>query len=497
MRSPAPRATTEQGRVRGEWDGATAVFRGIPFAQPPVGDLRWRAPRPPAAWDGEREALRFGAAPLQPSPPTDSVMYRTNFDDGHAIVMSEDCLTLNVWTPEPRPGAGLAVLVWVHGGGNRYGYGSQRIQDAARLAARGIVVVTLNHRLGALGFLAHEELAAEDPDGASGNYGLLDVVAALEWVQSNVDRFGGDPARVTLGGNSAGAAHVTHLMASRRSADLFAAAVVQSSSGAFRAEGAMPSPEAARAAGAAFAEAFGGAGIDRLRRVSAVELALVGHFGPVLDGRLLTVDTTTVFERGEQAAVPLLAGANDDEGSPYATREDAAALRARIARHPGLAAVYPVADAEQAARSARAYVGESRFDHPVWHTARTHSDATSAPVWQYRFRRPPPVPADVAAPRDGVGGYGAYHTAELPYVWDNLAKLPWRWNDDDRRLAALMADAWVRFVERHDPRTVALASWPAAGADDRAMHLGHGAPSPGAADPRGALRVLAGLPRPI
>ncbi|MGP3769665.1 carboxylesterase/lipase family protein [Streptomyces sp. SDT5-1] len=424
-RAGAPGARTAAGRLVGEWDGAVAAFRGIPFAAPPVGDLRWRPPRPAARWDGERRATDFGAAPLQPQPPTDSVMYRTNFDDRRALVMSEDCLYLNVWTPEPAPGAGLPVMVWIHGGGNRYGHGSQDIHDGRALAGRGLVVVTLNHRLGALGFLAHPELAAEDEVGACGNYGLLDIVAALTWVRENITAFGGDPDRVTLAGNSAGAAHICHLMAAQAARPLFRAALGQSASGVGRAEGPLPSQEDAQKQGLAYAEGFGGRDIGELRRVSGVELVVRGHFGPVVDGRVLTEATDDVFAAGRQHAVPLLVGTNRDEGTVYAS----------------------------ASENAEA-VGDARFVGPVWHWADTHRATSHSPTWMYRFNHRPPLPP-------GLPDLGVYHTAELPYVLDNLTQRPaWGWQDTDRRLATVMADAWARFVASGDPNGAGLPPWP-------------------------------------
>lgn len=354
-----PRATTAPGRLAGEWNREIAVFRGIPFAAPPVGELRWRPPRRAAGWDGERRAYDFGPAPLQPQPPRDSIMYHTNFADRRALVMSEDCLYLNVWTPEPSPAAGLPVMVWVHGGGNRYGHGSQDIHDGSSMARRGIVVVTLNHRLGALGFLAHPQLAAEDGLGASGNYGLLDITAALTWVRENISAFGGAPAKITLAGNSAGAANICHLMASPTARSLFRAAIGQSASGVGRAEGRLPDQADAQKRGSRWAGEFGGRDIAGLRRVSGIELVLKGHFGPVTDGRVLTEATDDVFDTGRQHPVPLLAGTNLDEGSVYATP----AASRELPAGPGFDGLYPAGDDGQARRSGRRFTGESRFVH--------------------------------------------------------------------------------------------------------------------------------------
>jgi para-nitrobenzyl esterase len=474
MTAAAPRASTPAGRLLGRWDGGVAVFAGIPFGAPPVGPLRWRPPRRVAGWDGERPAVDFGPAPLQPQPPRDSVMYRTNFADRRPLVMSEDCLYLNVWTAEPSPSARLPVVVWVHGGGNRYGYGSQDIHDGRSLAARGLVVVTLNYRLGALGFLAHPELAAED--GAAGNYGLLDIVAALEWVQDSIAAFGGDPAKVTVAGNSAGAAHLCHLMAVPRCRPLFRAAIGQSASGIYRAEGPLPEPAAAQDLGVRYAERFGGADLARLRGISGVELVVAGHFGPVVDGRLLTRDTRQAFDAGEQHPVPLLVGSNLDEGTVY-TRRDATPA--------GPEALYPTADPA----SARRYTGETRFVYPVWRWAKTH--CATAATWMYRFTRTPPVPDGVAPPPDGRPGYGAYHTAELPYALDNLRQLPWRWQDADRELAAAMGDAWARFVRHGDPNGGTLPEWGRFTGDDDAPVMVFGEEvRPGVMDRLAAMRLL-------
>jgi para-nitrobenzyl esterase len=494
-----PLAAVDTGRLLGSWEGAVAVFRGVPFAAPPVGPLRWRPPRPPAAWGGERPAVEFGPAPLQPLPPRDSIMFHTNFADPRALVMSEDCLYLNVWTPQPAPGAGLPVMVWIQGGGNRYGHGSQDIHNGHRMAGRGVVVVTLNYRLGALGFLAHPELAAEDELGAAGNYGLLDILAALRWMQAEIAAFGGDPAQVTVAGNSAGAAHICHLMASPAARGLFRAAIGQSAAGIYRAEGPMPDQAAAQEQGMRYAAEFGGGDLAALRRVSGVELILKGHFGPVVDGRVLVRDTQHVFEAGGQHPVPLLVGSNTDEGSVYTRPGAASDVAAR--RAADFAGVYPTGDPVEAARSARLFTGETRFVYPVWRWATTHTETTGAPTWVYRFAHTPPLPAglDLAAPPDGRPGYGVFHTAELPYTGDNLHRLAWPWEDADRELAAAMGDAWARFVTHADPNGGTLPVWDAFTGGDTSPVLvfGDTGISRGTTDRLDAMRLLDGLPRPI
>jgi para-nitrobenzyl esterase len=499
---PAPVAAAPAGRASGRWRGAVAAFLGIPFARPPVGPLRWRPPLRLPRWEGTFRADRFGPAPLQPQPPRDSIMFHTNFNDRRPLVMSEDCLYLNVWSAEPARGAGLPVMVWIHGGGNRYGHGSQDIHNGRSIAARGTVVVTLNHRLGALGFLAHPELAGENGSGASGNYALADILAVLEWVQENIHAFGGDPRRVTLAGNSAGAAHVSHLMAAPAAAGLFHAAIGQSAAGLFRAEGPLPERRRAEQAGTRFAATLGGRDLAGLRRLCAAELAVAGHFGPVLDGRLLTEQTQAVFGAGRQHPVPLLVGSNTDEGVNYTRPGTVDEVAARSREDPGgaFARAYPVADAQTAWVSARRFVGESRFAYPVWRWARTHRQTSGAAVWQYRFDRPPPLPSgvDLAPPPDGHRGYGAYHTAELPYTADNLEMLPFPWQECDRALAAAMGDAWARFVTGHDPGGGGLPAWPVVRpADDSPVLVFGETLRVAPVDRLAAMHALDALPRPL
>jgi para-nitrobenzyl esterase len=489
---PPPFAGTEYGRLAGEWAtvlagrtgapaGTVAVFRGIPFAAPPAGPARWRPPAPPQPWSGVRPATEFGPAPVQPQPRRDSLMYQANFADRRALVMSEDCLYLNVWTPDPAPGARLGVLVWLHGGGNRFGYGHQDIHDGRNLARRGLVVVTLNYRLGALGFLAHPELRRESPDGAAGNWALLDVLAALRWVQANIAAFGGDPAQVTLAGNSAGAALACHLMAAPAARGLFARVIGQSSAGLCRPDGPLPSLAESAAAGESFARSAGAGDLAALRALSAVQLSAGGHFGPVLDGALLVAETGEVFARGEQAPVPLLVGSNADEGSPYTSAGAAAELTELAARQPaGFRAAYPCGSPAEQRVSARLFTGESRFVWPVWRWALAHRRSSGAPVWVYRFAARPPLPppgdCELAAPPDGLPGYGAFHTAELLYAWDNLDQRAWPWTSADHALAAAMSAAWTRFAATGDPNGGGTPTWPALSAevDPQVLHLANG-----------------------
>lgn len=450
------------GELIGLARGPVSAFKGIPYAVPPVGALRWRAPQRATRWSGVRPALSAGPAPVQDLPPRSSLLFRLNNDDSRSLVMSEDCLTLNVWSPDPSGAACLPVMVWVHGGGNRTGHGGQELFDGVRLAARGIVVVTVNMRLGALGFLSLPELAAEDALGASGNYGLQDVVAALGWVQDNIAAFGGDPSRVTVAGNSSGAAIVSHLMAAPMARGLFRAAIGQSASGVFRHEGRhLETQDQAAERGARALAAMGGS-LAALRDLPATAFLRVAPQGVIVDGRVLVEDSTDVFLTGRQARVPLLAGWNADEGSLYATAAALDDLKLQKLGPTGqalLERIYPGAAGAQWGPSRRALVGDRRFSYPVWQWARTHADSARAPTWVYEFDHELPLPDDLPPPPDGGPAYGCFHTAELPFTWDNLDARPWAWREVDRELAARMADAWVRFITHGDPNGAGLPQW--------------------------------------
>lgn len=455
------RVETNNGRLIGKRIGTVSVFKGIPYAAPPVGALRWQPPQPRRSWEGDRTALDFGPAPMQVLPPSSSLMYRLNHDDVNALVMSEDCLYLNVWSPDPSPGTNLPVLVWIHGGANKAGHGGQDLFDGSHLAARGIVVVTVNMRLGALGFLSLPALAAEDSLGASGNYGALDVAAALRWVQDNIAAFGGDAAKVTLAGNSAGAATVTHLMAAPGARGLFRAAIGQSASGIFRPEGRMMLQREAAELGLAAVSSLGSS-LEQLRALPATALLGVASQGVIVDGRLLMEDTTDVFMEGWQAKVPLLVGWNADEGSLYASPsavDDLKSMSCSKSARAILKRTYPLDSSEEAITARRALIGDQRFIYPVWRWARTHTETADAPTWLYQFNHRLPLPDDLPLPSDGGRDYGAFHTSELPYTWDNLATRAWAWSDADHHIAQQLADAWARFVVDGDPNGSGLPQW--------------------------------------
>ncbi|MFD2414880.1 carboxylesterase/lipase family protein [Amycolatopsis pigmentata] len=448
MNGSAHVVRTSGGRLRSSSspDAAVQAFAGIPFAEAPVGDRRWRPASGVPTWDGVRAANRPGPAPVQAQPRMRSVLYQSNFADPTGLVMSEDCLYLNVWTPSLSAQDRLPVMVWIPGGANRFGHGGQAIYDGRRLAARGIVVVTVNYRLGPLGFLAHPDLTAESAHSASGNYALSDILASLRWVNDNVAAFGGDPARVTVAGSSAGARHVSHLMVSPQAEGLFGQAIGQSGGPAAGARQRVASLAEAEGDGIRFAESRGVRTIADLRQLSALDVAVGGEAEAVVDGWLLDHDPAAVFSSGGQRSAPLLVGSNDDEGSPYASN-------------------HVTGPAEEPARPDqslpdRRTIGSDRFIRPALTWARAHASVGNN-VWFYRFSCEPPVPIGdlVEPPLDGLSTYGAYHTAELAYVWDNLDTKPWAWTARDRSTADLMASAWVRFVQTGDPSIPGRLTW--------------------------------------
>jgi len=412
----APVVRTDAGVLRGAEVAGVAAYEGVPFAAPPVGPMRWREPQPVKAWAQARDATTFAPACLQlgvsiPGEPTPKT--------------SEDCLYLNVWTPHGRPHRPAAVIVFFPGGGYTNGATSLPLYWGDRLARRGVVVVTAAYRLGPLGYLAHPELTAESPHRSSGNYGLMDQVAALKWVRRNIAAFGGDPQRVTIAGQSAGAMSVSMLMSSPQAAGLFQRAIGESG-GLFEPLQLAPQYQLAAAErdGEAYAKSVGAASLADLRRLPGEQLlrgqgSRVSH--PVIEPYVLPRSPYEVFAAGAQGRVPVLVGWNAEEARSLT---DLSGVRARSFAEdigkafgplpPALLDAYPHADDAQAIQARADFERDLRFGWDVWAWARLQAQA-SQPVYAYRFEQRPPFPAGSVR-----AGWGASHFAELWYVFDHL-----------------------------------------------------------------------------
>jgi para-nitrobenzyl esterase len=455
---PAPQVTIAQGSLSGVTDEGMAVFKDIPFAAPPVGPLRWRAPQAAPSWTEMRDATRFGPICPQAAQEPGSFLQETH-------PQSEDCLTLNVWSPNLSPGTKLPVMVWIYGGSFRIGGSALSIYDGTELAQHNVVVVTLNYRLGWLGFLDLPALAAEHPDEPHGNYGLMDQIAALKWVQANIASFGGDPSNVTIFGESAGGMSVNDLVASPLARGLFAKAISQSGLGLNH----IPTESEAQHASESLATTFGTdtlSGADQLARLRALSPEQIrkqgSPTGPMVDGTVLTNQVTASFMAGNIAKVPYLAGSNSDE----ATLMKAIGMTPEKLLAPlgdRLAAVRAIYDADGKLDDdafVRQFFGDALFASGAEGLA--HAIARSgAPAYVYNFR----YVADPLRSRDkGVG-----HGGEVPYVFGlhGLSQIPRGallasvLTDKDKAVIAMMQNYWTNFAKTGDPNSMGQPQWTA------------------------------------
>ena len=464
------------GLIEGEVLDANSgvrVYRGIPFAAPPVGDLRWRAPQPVATWDGVRQATKFSAA--CPQGPQLAQMMGAAMPE-----LSEDCLYLNVWTAAEHTSDKLPVMVWIHGGGLTLGWGHQDGYDGTHFAERGVVLVSINYRLGPLGYLAHPALSEESERGVSGNYGFLDQLEALQWVQQNIQQFGGDPNNVTIFGESAGGTSVNVLVASPLSEGLFHRAIAQSpwvteTNFAKLAE-TLPTVASAEDLGLRWVrEILGDAVRDgtlrALRAVDSKNILEKSANYPVavtVDGWLMPDLSEDIFARGEQQNVSLIVGTNSDEGTmflgfiPAETPEAFATyVQESYGEHADeILALYPAADAQQLLSA------KNQFLTDTWFVRASRGmlagmENVSAEAYQYRFtRRSKALPS-----------WGAHHGLEIGYAFDNLD--PLQADETDKVLANAMIQYWVQFAKTGDPNVDGLPEWPAYETDtDRLLELG-------------------------
>jgi para-nitrobenzyl esterase len=461
---------TAQGKVHGKLinDGKVLAFLGIPYAASPVGDLRWKAPQPPAKWRGVRDATKYGAHCMQGQVFEDMV-----FQDAGE---NEDCLYLNVFAPAGvKAKSKLPVMFWIHGGGYRGGSASEPRHNGDFLPTKGVVLVTINYRLGVFGFLATADLAQE-AGGSAGNYGLMDMIAALRWVQQNITQFGGDPGNVTIFGESAGSFAVCTLMASPLAQGLFEKAIGESG-GAMRV-GSADGPTLAEREQREqeWANTLGVTTLAELRALPAATIlaAATGkgtpEFPVVVDGRVLTEPVADTYAAGKQAHTPLLAGWNRDEGGPLANGMTAMEWKATAEKLFGAQAdrfltLYPADSDEQAVRSAIDYNGDTFIAFSTWKWIEAQVKTGDAPVYRYHF--------ELAAPPSKFHpGSFAFHSDDIEYVFGTLDTRPEAvWRSEDRKLSEQMMGYWTNFAKTGDPNGAGLAEWPRYDKTAEVMHL--------------------------
>lgn len=458
--APLQTVATEGGALTGKpaSDGVSA-FLGVPFAAPPVGELRWKPPQAAAKWSGVRKADAFGASCVQ-NQPGSRLPWTEEFMTQGAV--SEDCLFLNVWTPASAANAKLPVMFWIYGGGFNEGSGAVAVYDGAALAKKGVVVVSVNYRVGPLGYLAHPELSKESEHKVSGNYGQLDQIAALRWVQANIRAFGGDPAQVTVFGQSAGAISVVNLMRSSLAKGLFARAIAQSGPGLLpsNALGGNTTLADREAAGAKYAEALGAPTLAALRALPASAFFSTAPNaprppgGPFRDGWV--IPTTDPADQ-----VPLMVGFTaDDLGArggftattaPTLANYESNAKRLYGEQTAEFLKLYPAAaDGDVTAMQQTAGRDRARVSMHVWAGDQA---AASRRVYTYYFDRAIPWPAHPE--------FGAFHTADVPYVFQTINRLDRPWESVDRQLSDTMSSYWTNFAKKGDPNGAGLPPWPA------------------------------------
>lgn len=472
-----PVAKTDAGDVAGADADGVRAFLGIPYAAPPMGKDRWRAPQPVAPWQGLREANAFGPNCPQAIVPGGFGPWTQEYVPAGAV--SEDCLSLNVWSLPPSKAAPLPVLVWIHGGGFTSGSASVPVYDGAALARQGVVVVSINYRLGLLGFLGSRDFR----ETGGGNFGLQDQIAALQWVKRNIRAFGGDPARVTIAGQSAGAASVHALILSPLARGLFAGAIPQSGVGlGLDVDLGLASRDSAEKGAAAFLAAAGAGSIDKARaldlsQLTAAYMKMGGRPGqidgyrpaPYADGAVLPLDPKAAFAEGAYNDTPVLIGMTADEGSglnaSYRTTDPEryqALLRDRFgALAADFGTLYP---ATSPSTSFPAIIRDGGLVSLLnWGEARAKT--SRHPLYAYVWTHVEPGPKSAL--------YGAFHTSEVPYVFRTLDKAPDRgFAEADRRISLAVSQYWVNFIKRGDPNGVGLPAWPGFGHRDALIELG-------------------------
>ncbi len=482
-------AKLDNGVIEGNYDTHTGIqsYFGVPFAKPPVGELRWKAPQPLEKWNGVKETKAFGPRPMQTMVFGDM--------KSRSAGVSEDCLYLNVWTPASRNSKDLPVLVYFFGGGNVAGDASEYRYDGESMAKKGIVVVTTNYRLNIFGFLAHPELSAEAPYKASGNYGLLDQHAALQWVQKNIAAFGGDPKKVTIAGESAGSIGVSQQMASPLSKNLIAGAIGESGAGINPTMSPIPLKDAEKM-GLEFAQKAGVPSLSQLRALSTREVYEIYNeskrfgFPAVLDGYFLTKTLPETFKAKEQAQVPLLLGWNSAEipgmafmqGQPYNEESFVAKVKeAYPEKYAEVLGLYPHTSEKEIERSATDLASDRFIAYSTWKWFDMHRKNSSLPVYRYLYSklRPLLVNQNLASGLAGgtvekdpdalqaPGPIGAPHACEIEYCMGNLHLVDdYAWTPDDYKVSQDMLNFFANFIKTGNPNQADLPEWSAAKAND-------------------------------
>ncbi|MFH1197799.1 MAG: carboxylesterase family protein [bacterium] len=446
----------EEGLLQGKFEDGLTVYKGIPFAAPPIGDLRWRAPQPAARWEGVKQVTEFAPTPIQAW--------------GSSSGQSEDCLYLNVWTPAKSADEKIPVLVWIYGGGFNGGSTSEPNYSGENLAEKGVVLVSIAYRVGHLGFLAHPELSDENPNHVSGNYGLLDMIAGLQWIQKNIAAFGGDPNKVTIFGESAGGIAVSMLCASPLAKGLFHGAISQSG-GSFGPSRPTTYPgenmkllKVAELDGQSYVQSAGVTSIAELRKLTSDKLPK-GGFGkgmawPIVDGYVIPDDQYKLYEAGKFNDLPILVGYNSDEGlsfSPPKTPEDyLTGVKTRYGKFADdLIKAYPVGE-NIVPKTARDLARDAAFGWQTWSWARLQSRMGKSKAFYYYFDQHPEYPED--SPRYG---YGSPHGQDVSYVFKHLNTSDPQISKTDFDISEAMATYWTNFAKYGDPNGERIPSWPA------------------------------------
>jgi para-nitrobenzyl esterase len=476
----------ESGTLQGTFEDGLTVYKGIPFAKPPVGDLRWRAPQPVAKWEGIKQVTKFAPAPMQGGNPPSG--------------KNEDCLYLNVWTPAKSSEERIPVLVWIYGGGFSFGSTAEPVYSGDRLAKKGVVMVSIAYRVGQLGFLAHPELSAENTNHVSGNYGLLDMIAGLQWIQKNIAAFGGDPNKVTIFGESAGGIAVSMLCASPLAKGLFQGAISQSG-GSFGPTRPTTYPgenmktlKQAEIEGKTFAQKAGVSSLADLRKIEADKLPM--GFGmpggwPIVDGYVIPDDQFRLYEAGKYNDVPVLIGYNSDEGASFSREktpeEYIAGVKLRYGKFADdLVKAYPVG-ASGVPKTARDLARDAAFGWQTWSWARLQSKTGKSEVFYYYFDQHPEYPE--GSPK---AGYGSPHGQEVAYVFQHLDASNPQTTKSDLDISETMGIYWTNFAKYGNPNGENVPKWPSfSDATPVVMYLG---PTPhlGTVPSAESLKVLDG-----